>query len=308
MEINYELELEPYLDQFDRIKRTENKIISCSPFRYEKTPSFAVNLETGVWIDSGAVGTEHYKGNFITLLAFLREETYEDALLYLREIYGKPLKEIDSLQLEVDLSTKEEKPLDPAILDQYNYRHAYLSGRGITEKCQQVFKVGYDRDAKAVSIPHFDMKGNLVNVKFRSVNTKRFKYLPNGLRVKKHIYALDKIYKYGYTEAYVVESEIDALYLWSYGYPAVALSGASLTKRQKELFIISPLNSLIIATDNDRAGHKCAEAIFKELGGVMKLRRLSFPESVNDINEVEKGRLNAVLEKSYAIDIGLVAE
>ena len=55
LDVDYYEELEPYLDRFNRVKLTGEKLISCSPFRPDTSPSFAVNLFNGTWIDSGSI-------------------------------------------------------------------------------------------------------------------------------------------------------------------------------------------------------------------------------------------------------------
>ena len=71
-------ELEPYLEQFKDYRIRGDKLQSCSPFRYEKHPSFAVNLENGLWIDSGSPTEDNYKGNLVSLLAVLSGSNYHD--------------------------------------------------------------------------------------------------------------------------------------------------------------------------------------------------------------------------------------
>ena len=78
------------LSAFDwtRPKWSEDKLIAASPFRYDSTPSFFVSLENGVWADSGAYDEDYASGNFTKLLAFLRDESYEETAEYLTDIYA----------------------------------------------------------------------------------------------------------------------------------------------------------------------------------------------------------------------------
>ena len=99
--VNIQLELEPYLDHFRDYRIRGDKLQACSPFRYEKHPSFAVNLENGTWIDSGSPTDLYHKGNFISLLAYLRQEQYQDTEDYLLEAYNIQLAEIDKLKLSM---------------------------------------------------------------------------------------------------------------------------------------------------------------------------------------------------------------
>ena len=86
--IRLDIDLEEELSQFswNRERYLEDKFVACSPFRYDNSPSFFVNLVNlpdkeiaGTWLDSGALqGSDYKSGNFITLLAYLREETEEE--------------------------------------------------------------------------------------------------------------------------------------------------------------------------------------------------------------------------------------
>jgi len=75
--INVDIEEELRLFPWNRARWTESKLIASSPFRDDNAPSFFVNLDgeyAGTWADSGAYGTEYESGNFVRLLAYLRNE------------------------------------------------------------------------------------------------------------------------------------------------------------------------------------------------------------------------------------------
>jgi DNA primase len=57
--------------------------------------------------------------------------------------------------------------------------------------------------------------------------------------------------KLGCETVYVVESEIDCLYLWSHGKPAIALGGSNMSQVQRQLILRSPIKTLVLSTDND---------------------------------------------------------
>ncbi len=279
------------LNKYDwrRPRWTEKKFHACSPFRDERHPSFAVHLETGVFIDSGSISEQWRQGNFVKLLAYLRNETYQEAQEYLLETYCPTLGNPDRLKLTYNLALAEEarKTMDMTLLDEFQYRHPYLEQRrGIEEKWQRAFRVGYDRKHKAVTFPWYDRHGNLVNIKFRSVIDKRFWYYGDGQPIKNHIYALNFIYKTGKTLAYIIESEIDAITLWQAGFPAVALGGANLTPRQRELLLQSPVETFILATDNDKAGRRIARTLAAALIGYKTVQAVVLPASVKDVNDL----------------------
>ena len=90
---------------------------------------------------------------------------------------------------------------------------------------------------------------------------------------------------------WVVESEIDALYLWSLGIPAIAFGGASINDTQRGLILNSGIESLIIATDNDVVGHRFAEVLVGDFMGILECYRIPFPKGKKDVNEMTKAEV-----------------
>lgn len=139
------------------------KFLARSPFRSERHPSFAVRLDTGVWIDSGAEDETWKKGSFAKLLSWLRNETIEETEEYLFSEYGPVMfSDADALRLDLGLTLEagERPPLDLALLDRYQYRHKYLTEqRGLDERTLQAFRVGYDPATRAATFPWLGRDG-----------------------------------------------------------------------------------------------------------------------------------------------------
>ena len=304
VDVDYKRELEQY--EWSSPKWTDDRLIACSPFREEDHPSFAVNLENGLWIDSGGDG-EFYKGNFISILAFLRNESYQETEEYLLEEYFQLyFRDTDDLSLDFSGWVKEKREytiLDKRILRDYAFRHPYLEGRGIEDKYQKAVHIGYDREHKAISIPWFDKNQNLVTIKFRSVKDKRFWYYGEGQKVRDHLWGLWLVYIKQSKKVFVVESEIDALTLWANGIPAIAVGGSSLTPRQRKLILESPIETLVLATDNDRVGRRLARSITGKLNGLLNIEEMWFPAKYKDVNDIPQNELieyaNGSLMKSF---------
>lgn len=296
-EITVDIERELSYFAWNRQSIRGDKLLACSPFRQDGNPSFAVRLDNGVWIDSGAHDDAWKKGSFVRLLSFLRREQDEETEEYLLETYAPYIADVDDLILDFDLDEGKPEPgivLPYSLLDPLRWRSPYLASRGITEEIQRLFRIGYDKQRKGISIPWFNRSGELVNIKFRSVTDKRFWYWAGGDRIRKHIYGLHIIIAREIRRVYVTESEIDALYLWSNGFPAVALGGANLTDRQRTLFLKSPIRELIIATDNDIAGQKIGDRLAGDLSGWIDVSRIVLPPTVKDVNELSPDELATV--------------
>lgn len=290
-------ELEPFLDKFPDYKVREDKLQSCSPFRSERHPSFAVNLQNGTWIDSGATD-DFKKGNLVSLLAFLREETYEDAAIYLIDTYSLEKRDISGLKLDMSFLDKkvDNKVFNDAELQQYAYRSPYLASRGISEEVQRLFRVGYDLQHRAIVMPWMDKGGAVVNLKFRSVTDKRFWY-GKGQSIKKQLYGYCQYTVNPVDTLWITESEIDCLRLWTLGIPAVALGTAHMSKEQERQLLTSNAANIVVATDNDSAGNKCADNVISRLAGLLEISRVQFPRTTaKDISDLTDTEIQSLVQ------------
>lgn len=309
LNVDFYSELEPYLDQFPQHVLRDNKIQSCSPFRIDRNPSFAVNLENGTWIDSGATG-EYHKGHFLSLLSFLREESVEDTSEYLLRMYSPLLKEESDLHLDMTdfgQSSKQEtlKIFSADELKQFAFRHPYLGKRGISEEVQQQFRVGYDSDKRAVAMCWCNADGDVVNIKFRSVDTKHFWYA-NGQRIKNHLYGYHNFIKNSAAIVTITESEIDCMRLWTLGIPAVALGTAHISQQQVELLFKLNVEELVIATDNDAAGRECARTLEEIFAGTFRVTYFDFDNTISkDISDLSSDEITLRYENRKCLEFVL---
>ena len=284
VEIDFLDELNVY--DFDKVRQRGSEFLCCSPFRKERSPSFSLNIDSGLWIDYGAVDDEYRKGNFIKLLAFLRDESYQETTEYLLEKYFKKLENTDDLKLNLNINLPCENLID--IANPYAgkiYKTDYFTNRGITPRVQELFELGFDDEASAVAMPWHDALGNIINIKFRLVGDKTFFYDKQGKAIKHYVYGLHLIKRYGLKTVAICESEIDAMYLWSSGIPSIALGGSHISDNQINQILSSQLNEIIIATDNDKVGRELA----KELEGIFSphlvVSTLEFITDAKDVNE-----------------------
>lgn len=294
VEVDYSAELEQYLDRLEKVRIRGEKLQACSPFRNEKHPSWAVNLDNGSWVDSGADSEGDRKGSFLTLLAFFRGETYEETADYLLEKYTHILDDTETLKLDMNLSLNEP---EVHVLGQEKYEDVigkpseYLCNRGIQLKTQKFFETGIGRKGDSIALPWHDVHGRIINVKYRSMKGKEFWFTKDGQPIKQHVYGLFAVKKLGFKEVWAVESEIDCLYLWSNGIPAIAFGGASMNEVQKKLILNSGIETFVIATDSDVVGRRFAEVLKNEFAGIFNIKIFNFPEGAKDVNDLECGEL-----------------
>jgi DNA primase len=285
MDIDIRAELEKY--SWSRPRWSSDKLIAASPFRYDKTPSFFVNFTgeyTGCWGDSGAYDQEWASGNFVKLLSFLRNETYEETEEYLRGEYGwQDASEDGNVKLiPINLRIQRARQsLSTDILAKYTEDYTYLMKRGISERVQRQMGVLYDRESKAAVIPWRLAKNNLANVKFRTVYGKTFWYYKGGRPIRELVYGIERA---GPTTI-ICEAEIDAMSWMEAGFAAVAVGCASFNNWKRDLLLRSPIEELIIATDNDKAGGKLRNEIEAAMRGHVRLRQSYIRADCKDANE-----------------------
>ena len=295
--INIWSELEPYLDHFKDYRIRGDKLQACSPFRYERHPSFAVNLENGTWVDSGSPTDLYHKGNLISLLAYLRQEEYQDTEEYLIQAYHVMLEEVDRLQLKIDLSQETPIVFNWKDMRHLHHRHPYLARRGISKEVQHLFLVGYDKEHEAIALPWISTKKEIINIKYRSIRYKQFFYEQGGQLTKNYVYGLAQCIHKGYKDVAIVESEIDCMYLWSNGIPSVAMGHAGINKTQINLLTNAGVETVTIASDNDDAGYRFRESMEKNLPKYFTVMSLDFPMCYKDVNEIPSRELTELFEK-----------
>lgn len=268
------------------------RLMAASPFRYERHPSFYVILDEsdpayGAWGDRGAHDPEWQRGGFVKLLAFLRDETYEETADYLRAKYGVRSSD-DEITLRVP-RLAADKPritrIDSAILDRYRFRSSYLGQRGITEAVQRLMRIGYDKSRRAVTIPWFNADDSLGNVKYRRTDSKTFWYASNARPIREMVYGIDVMYSRRIKRAAIVEAEIDALTLMSCGFPAIATGGTAFNSAKRDAILRSPIEEIIVFRDNDPAGRAWRNRVIADLYGKIDVSIALVPTRCKDVNE-----------------------
>lgn len=288
MEIDIRAELEKY--SWTRPRWSSDKLIAASPFRYDRSPSFFVRLEpygdypAGTWSDSGAYDDEWKSGGFTKLLSFLRNETYEETEEYLRGEYGWHDASEDGNVKLIPITLRIQRArqsLSTDILAKYSEDYTYLKNRGISERVQRQMGVLYDRESRAAVIPWSLPNGQLANVKYRTVYGKTFWYQKGGRPIRELVYGIDRA---GPTTV-ICEAEVDAMSWMEAGYAAVAVGGASFNEWKRDVILRSPIEELIIATDNDKAGGKLRREIETAMRGHVRVRQAYVRADCKDANE-----------------------
>ncbi|MFD1267553.1 toprim domain-containing protein [Paenibacillus motobuensis] len=270
------------------------KLEASSPFRPgDDRPSFRVITDPdselfGCWVDRGASDPNRRRGGPVQLLAILRGISESEARQILAEEDGANSGAYITLRLREPTARARPKSLDSTLLDAYAIQDSdYLTSRGISPEVQALFRTGYDPINQAVTIPWVDVTGRLLNVKYRSTRKKRFWYAKNGVPVRDLIYGIDIVYKRRIRKVCLVESEIDALYLWTIGQPAMATGGASFNKKKRDLILRSPVEELILLRDNDSAGRVWRNEVVAAFDGKLRIDLSLVPRGYKDVGEAQ---------------------
>lgn len=307
VEVDVEAELREF--NWTRPRWASDKLLAASPFRYDQTPSFFVRLEpygdypAGTWSDSGAYDSEWASGGIVKLLSFLRNETYGETEEYLLNSYGFSQDTTDIKLIPPRLKIQRARqPLAEAEISEFTTDHAYLESRGISAEVQAEAGVLFDAKSQAIVIPWRDPNGRLRSVKFRMVYGKMFWYHRGATPIRELVYGIELA---EHKTAILCEAEIDALSWRQAGYAAIAIGGASFSEIQADIIKRSPIEELVIATDNDKAGEKLREQVERVMSGYVRVRQAYVDAEFKDANEAlckrGVGALQSAFEKSESV-------
>ena len=273
-----------------------NEIYCPCPFHKEVKPSFSVNTTKNIYYCFGCGAS----GRIEELVQHI---TQVDAFTAWRMVnrLARPIE-----KLQPDLTLADKVVLDKTILRQYAFRHPYLKRRGISEETQRRYRIGFDKEHKAITIPWFDREDNLRNIKFRGVIGKQFWYYIDGEKIDKLVFGINVVAGVPLPRLYITEAEIDAMYLTQHGMPAVALGHSRATEAQlKEITRLNP-GEIIIFTDNDAAGEKASNLLAIQLLGRLNIARAVFPGEMKDANDFTPEQLHQLqtVPISFTFDLG----
>lgn len=142
----------------------------------------------------------------------------------------------------------------------------YLAGRGLTEESVVRFRLGYDREKRAIVIPY---GRNYAYYITRSIDGKEYRKPPQAKAGKEPLYNVPCLYTQGGGAVFVVESVFCAMSLMQAGADAVALNGTGGEKLLKQITTQPTGKTLILSLDNDQPGQEAQERLIdglKELG------------------------------------------
>jgi DNA primase len=181
------------------------------------------------------------------------------------------------------LEKNKKKYLDESVLNNYMFYHPYMWKRGLSKEVVDRFGIGFDKSHNAITFPVWDESGNLVMITSRNVSNKYFHIEKNK---DKPVYLLNYVNQDKPDRVYVVESQINALTLWSWGYPAVALFGTG-SSHQYDILNKSGIRNYVLCFDGDIAGLKGMKRFTDNIRSDVLVSYKVIPEG-KDVNDLTK--------------------
>lgn len=278
-----------------------------APWRHERRvdrhPSFGIKID-----DDGPSRfncfTCHQHGSLTELLKEISEHTGTDFTGLItnvdkEELLGSDLPEWGQRKLRTN-KPKLGEPVDEDILFAYESAkgNPYLKSRGISDSIVERFQLMYDPDNRGVPrvlVPIRHTDGSLYGFLGRATNDgipKVRDYL--GLPKRQLLFGAHEVVGQGYDRIVVVEGVFDALRIWQYGFPAVAVMHSTLTAEQTRT-LTDIAQSVLLLYDNDKAGREGRSHAANKLKKYMPCFKAKYPTGVNDPDELTRIEFHEML-------------
>lgn len=225
-------------------------------------------------------------------LCFNRSDDYGKQWLLQHYAYTEvsPLLYLPPIDLPQNNTNKQY--LNEKVLDSLQHWHPYLVKRHLSQKVCEQFEVRYDPKIKSIIFPVRDETGKLWMLTHRSIESKNFHIEESK---EKPIYLYYYIKQHNIDEVTVCESQINALTLWGWGIPAVALFGTG-TKEQYCIINKSSLKHIYLVLDGDEAGDKGTKRFIENVRRdiIIDIIEMIRGKDVNDLTEEEFNKLKII--------------
>lgn len=265
------------------------------PFHNEKTPSFSIDEKENIFKCFGCgVG-----GDAVKFVAMLKEISNLDAAKLIDNEFGlrifdsnsKPTKPIKKVERKVESMVDENFETNPNIKPYLQEcaknieKQEYMQSRGLTIETLKKFKVGYDIQRNAITIPY---SSNLSYYQTRMISEKKFFKPKKEDAGEEPLYNVRALAGKTRTPIFIVESPICAMSIAQEGGVALATCGTGCLNKLKEaLKKTKPKGALILCFDNDDAGKQATKDVSAELDKLeVKYLVFNLAEYCKDPNEM----------------------
>ena len=290
------------------ISQTGTDFLCLCPFHHNTdSPAFAASYSKGLYVCYNQ--NCNSSGTILDLVIKLTGRNNFEAM---RFISSNKMSETEMLEEELKelLDEKPEFEVFPTqtvegahmlLMSGAYGAKDYLLSRKINEEAMEYFQLGFSAIQKMTMVPLHSPDGVLVGVIGRSIEGKSFKNSPNLPR-NKTLFNIHRAKRQGGT-IIVVESSFDAIRLWQAGFPnAVATLGGSISDIN-----IQNLNryasTIIVMTDNDKAGRSLGETIANKLKNKNVLwarydSLVTYPHQAKDVGDLTDEEINQCIKNA----------
>lgn len=216
------------------------------PFHEDRTPSFRVNIDKGLFYCHGCGKGGH-------LNSMMGSNQSAETLLssaWIREKLADALTD--------GIPEASMRKYSPGTL------HPYLSGRGFTQRSATEWELGYDVMRNAITIPVRSMTGQLRGVvkRFLDPDVKiRYRY-PKGMKKSRQLFGSWMVES---EVVFVVEGSLDAIACHQNGVEAVSILGSKVSDYQVQELKRLGCPNVVLFLDDDKAGDEGTEFSFEKL-------------------------------------------
>ena len=290
----------------EKIKVRGDNIMFACPYHGEHNPSCGISAtkEVGGCFACG----QHF--NLVQLVSFCKSCSILSAIEFLSAYLNRDFRNVSSkvsfkLYGETDTETDEILPITAlAPFNSGNVSHNYLLNRGFTDEDFVKFNLGWDTLKKRITIPFFNREGDLLGFSgravleesdygYESIYGDEAKYhIYNHFNAKKYFFPLN-LFKVKEDTIILVEGLLDALWLHKQGFTnTLSIISAEISKEQVKKIKLLGAKKIILCLDNDSAGIKGCERLYKLLKNEFTFKQAILPTGKKDVQECTKEELD----------------
>lgn len=257
------------------------EIRSPCPLHSDRSPSFSMNVNTGLWICFSRCGS----GNFQQLVEKKLNLTWQEAKEWIdtngqRSSLEDMMNKMTALTAPSSIqSVNTERPWEPYFQSLSNQQMPqWFMDRGFSWDAINHFGMRYDIFLDAVVVPVM-WQEQLVGIIIRNTRLDLPKYQNSDALPRERIF-------YGeinrdQTTIILCEGVLDAVWFWQHGYHGVSVLGESLTAGQIGVLRDYRYGSIVLALDNDEAGingtRRAVNALVSAGWLLPQIKRIRFP-------------------------------
>ena len=290
-ELNSRNPIEDVVGQYVTLTQKGSNLFGLCPFHSEKTPSFSVAPDKGIYYCFGC----HKGGGAVNFIMEIESLSYPDAVRFLAKRAGLEVPEDEAYQSQYQKQERLWALCQELLEPSGEQARAYIIKRGLSKATVTRFGLGfspnewsalldamtqkgyareeileaglavsgknggmYDRFRNRLMFPIIDIRGNIIGFGGRVMDDSTPKYLnsPETLifNKRKNLFALNIAKKSKQGRIILTEGYMDAISLHQYGFDcAVASLGTSLTEEHANI-LAKYTDQVVLTYDGDEAG------------------------------------------------------